>query len=364
MAQFDNRDFDTLAGHLGLQALSSATGGVSVINTLEFSDGLNRILNRSNYYLIGYRPSEAFDGKFHKLEIKVDRPGAKIYTRAGYTATADVPDQPRTEEEAILKAVRSPLAKRDIDLSGTLQYRFRPDNSAEVDINLLVDANNLSFKQAADNKFHASFDVVGFLANAAGKSLGGFSQSVSAGLSADDYKRALAYGISYTGHATLPHGEYQLRAAVREKETGRLGSMSQFLEVPDLAKKRLAVSSLFLYSVDQAASNTAKPEPLSSRRELSRKKDLRYAVVIYNPKISSGKTQLQSHIVISRGGKVLFQEPDQPVTSAVVNGQVAKIGQFGLGKTPAGRLMLTLVVTDQADKAKTVVRAMDFILLD
>jgi len=365
MAQFDNKALDTLSGHSGLQALSNATGGISVLNTNEFSDALNRILNRSNYYLIGYRPSESFDGKFHKLEIKVDRPGAKVYMRAGYTATADVPDQPQTKEEALLRAVRSPLAKRDIDLTGALQYRFRPDNSAEVDINLLVDANNLAFKQRDDNKYHASFDVVGFLADETGKSLGGFSQTVTANLSPEDYKRALTYGIGYTGHATLTHGEYQLRAAVREVETGRLGSMSQFLEIPDLAKKRLAVSSLFLYSVDPTAGGKAKPEALSGLRELLRKQDLRYAVVIYNPKVNGGKTQLQSHIVISRGGKVLFQEPDQPVTSAVVNGQVPKVGQLGLGKTSAGRLMLTLVVTDQSEKqARTVVRSMDFLLLD
>ena len=124
------------------------------------------------------------------------------------------------------------------------------------------------------------------------------------------------------------------------------------------------VSSLFLYSVDPAG-NKAKPEPLSGLRELPRKQDLRYAAVIYNPKTSSGKTQLQTHIVVSRGGKVLFQEPDQPVTSSLVNGQVAKIGQLGLGKTPPGRLMLTLVVTDLGEKqGRTVVRAMDFLLVD
>jgi VWFA-related protein len=367
MAQFDNKALDTISGHLGLQALSSTTGGVSVVNTNEFNDGLRRILNRSNYYLIGYKPSESFDGKFHKLEIKVDRPGARVYTRAGYTATADLPaGQPKTKEEAMLQAVRSPLAKRDIDLTGALQYRFLPDNSAQLDINLLVEASNLAFKQEADGKYQAAFVMVGFLVNETGKSLGGFSQTVNVGLSPDDYKRALTYGISYLGHATIPPGVYQLRAVVRDEETGRLGSMSQFLEIPDLSKKRLAVSSLFLYSVDQAAGNKAKPEALSGLRQLSRKEDLRYAAVIYNPKTSGGKTQIQSHIIVSRGGKVLFQEPDQPVTSQIMNGQVVKIGQFGLGKTPPGRLMLTLVITDQQGEkqAKTVTRSMDFLLVD
>jgi VWFA-related protein len=367
MSEFDNLALDTLSGHLGLEALSAATGGVSVLNTNTFEEGLDRILSRSSYYLLAYAPTESFDNKFHKVEIRVDRPGVKVYTRAGYIAKADEPTaQPKTKEEAILKAVRSPLAKRDIDVSGWLQYRFLSDNRADIDINVLVDANKLTFKQEGDSNYHGAFDIVGFLVNTVGKSQGGFSQTVNISLSPEDHKRALAYGISYAGHAVLGPGQYQLRAVVRDSDSGNLGSMSQFLEVPDLTKKHLTVSSLFLYAVDPTPGNKAKPEPLTGLRQLSRKQDLRYAAIIYNPKVNDGKTQLQSHIIISRGSKILFQEPDRPITDAIQNGQLPRIGQFGLGKALPGHLLLTLVVTDpQADKQfRTVVRTIDFTLVD
>lgn len=367
MAEFDNLALDTLSGHLGLEILAAATGGISVLNTNTFDEGLNRILNRSSYYLLAYAPTESFDSKFHKVEIKVDRPGVKVYTRNGYIAKADEPAaQPKTKEEAILKAVMSPLARRDIDVSGLLQYRFLPDNRADIDINVLVDANKLTFKQEGDSNFHGAFDVVGFLVNTVGKSQGGFSQTVNMNLSPEDFKRALAYGISYAGHAVLGPGQYQLRAVVRDSDSGRLGSMSQFLEVPDLTRKRLTASSLFLFAVDPALGNKAKPEPLTGLRQLSRKQDLRYAAIVYNPKVTDGKTQLTSHIIISRGSKILFQEPDRPVTETVQNGQLARFGQFGLGKALPGHLLLTLVVTDpQADKqSRTIVRTIDFTLVD
>jgi VWFA-related protein len=364
MGQFDNKSLDTLSGHLGLQALANATGGVSVINTSNFSEGLDRILNRSNYYLLAYTPSESFDNKFHKLEVKVERPGVRVYTRAGYIARADAPaSRAKTKEEALIKAAMSPLAKRDVDVTGLLQYRFLPDNLADIDITMLINATNLNFKQESDGNYHTTFDVVGFLVNSIGKSQGGFSQTVNASLSPDDYKRALTYGISYTGHAQLPAGVYQLRAVVRENQSGSLGTMSQFLEVPNLAKKRLTASSLFLYAVDPTQGIKASPQPLIGLRQLSRNQDLRYAAIIYNPK-ANGK--LQSHILISRGGKVLFKEPDQPVTGTIQNGQLAKIGQFGLGKVQPGRLVLTLVITDATgDKQeRTVVRNIDFTLVD
>jgi VWFA-related protein len=367
MGMFDNKSLDTLSGHLGLQALANATGGLSVTNTSNFSEGLDRILNRSNYYLLAYTPTDSFDNKFRKLEVKVERPGARVYTRAGYIAKADTPaGQPKTKEQAIIRAAMSPLAKREVDVTGLLQYRFLPDNRADIDINMLINPNNFNFKQESDGNYHTAFDVVGFLVNSMGKSQGGFSQTVNASLSPDDYKRALTYGISYTGHAQLPPGMYQLRAVVRENESGLVGTMSQFLEVPDLARKRLTASSLFLYAVDPTQGVKASPQPLTGLRQLSRKQDLRYAAIIYNPKASDGKMQLQSHILISRAGKVLFKEPDQPVAGSVQNGQVAKIGQFGLGKVQPGRLVLTLVITDaQGDKPEhTVVRNIDFILVD
>jgi VWFA-related protein len=365
MAQFDNLALDTLSSHLGLTALAESTGGVSVINTSNFNEGLDRVLSRSNYYVLAYAPSEAFDNKYHKLEIRVSRPGARVYSREGYFATPDAaPSTPSTKEEAIFKAVMSPLAKREVELAGRLQYRFIPDTGAEVDINLLVNANNLSFKEDSDGKYRATFDVVGFIANSVGKSQGGFSQTVTSSLSPADYKRALTMGLSYSAHAQLPPGSYQLRAVVRDSESGRLGSISQYIEIPDINKKHITASSVFLYAVDPDPG--AKPQPLTALRQLPRKQDLRYAVVVYNPKIADGKTQLRSQVIVSRGSKIVFQEPEAPVNGTLQNGQVVKIGQLGLGKAQPGRYVLTMVITDpQAKKEeRTIVRSVDFNLVD
>jgi VWFA-related protein len=364
MAEFDNISLDNLSGHMGLQALAASTGGIAVTNTNNFTEGLNKVVARTSYYLLAYTPSEPFDGKFHKLEIKVTRPGARVYAREGYVAKADPSAAPQTREDAIVRAAMSPLAKNDVAVAGRLQYRFLPENRAQIDINLLIDANNLEFKQNADGKYESTFDVVGFLMNSMGKSQGGFGQTVHATLSAAEYKQALTTGISYTGHAELPAGTYQLRAVVREESTGRLGSFAQYLEVPNLAKKHLAASSVFLYAVDPKPGS--KPDPMTALRQLPRKQDLRYAAIIYNPKIVDGKSQLRSQVFVSRDGKIVFQEEETPITAGVQEGQVIKIGQLGLGKATAGRYVLSLVITDPlADKTeRTIIRSIDFNLVD
>jgi VWFA-related protein len=364
MGMFDNLSMDTMTGRQGLQALSQSTGGISVINTNNFKAALDRIVARSSYYMLAYTPTEAFDNKFHKLEIKVTRPGAHVYARQGYVATADTPRANETREAAIVRAAMSPLAKRDVDLAARLQYRFLPDARAQLDINLLLNASQLTFKQDADKNYLATFDIVGFMMNSAGKNQGGFSQTITAKLSENDYKRALTTGMSYTAHADLPPGPYQLRAVVRDTETGKLGSVSQYLEVPDLTKKRLTASSVFLFGVN--VQPDSKPEPMNALRQLPRAQDLRYAVVVYNAKLTDGKAQLRSQTIISRDGKIVYQEPEAAITSAVDNNQVLKVGQLGLQKAHPGHYILTIVITDpQADKqSRTIIRNVDFMLTE
>ena len=366
MAQFDNVELDSLSGHMGLQELASSTGGVAVSNTNSFREGLDRIAARSSYYVLAYTPTESFDGKFHKLDVKVTRSGARVYARDGYVAKADAPAGSQTREDTIVRAAMSPLAKNEVEVAGRLQYRFLPDNRAQVDINLLINANNLDFKQGADGKYESTFDVVGFLINSLGKPENGFSQTVNSALSPDEYKRALTSGISFTGHADLAAGTYQVRAAVREQSTGRMGTFAQYLEVPNLTKKRLTASSLFLYAVDPDPASKTPPTPLTALRQLPRKLDLRYAAIVYNPKLADAKMQLRSQVFITRGDKIIFQDQEAPVTSTLQDGQVIKIGQLGLGRAQPGRYVLTLVITDpQADKQeRTIVRSIDFTLVD
>jgi VWFA-related protein len=365
MALFDNTALDTLTGHQGLETLASSTGGLSVVNVNNFREALDRVVGRSSYYILAYRPSETFDGKFHKLQIKVDRPGTKVYSRTGYFATADQPaSKPLTREEQVVKAAMSPLARRDVDLSGALQYRFTPDNRASIDVDLRIDASKLDLKQGSDGKYHATLDVVGFLLNRAGKTEQGFSETVNAALSPDEYKRALDSGIGYTGHVELPPGSYQLRAVVREADTGKIGSLSKYVEVPDMTKKRLEMSSVFLHAVPPG---TKQGVALTALRQISRKDDLRYSAIVYNPKLQGGKAQLSAQLIIARPDKVIFNGPVQALEVASPDGsQVAKVGQIGLSKLQPGHYTLTFIITDAlADKkSQTLARSIDFQIVD
>ena len=358
---------DSLAGAEGLRAIANATGGVASTNTNNFSAGLDKILTRADgYYLLGYTSTEKFDAKFHKISIKVKRDGAHIYSRAGYYAREDTATTAAsTKEEAVIRAATSPLVKRELGVSSFVQHKFTAEAKAEVDIHIFIDPKTLKFTEGADGRYKDSFDLVVFVFDSTGKSRGGFSETVNTNLTPEEYKRALATGLSDSGHTELPPGNFQLRVVVRENETGRIGTAYRYLEVPNLAKRQLTMSSLFIYGIDPSQQGAAAITPLQALRQVSRKHELRYAAVVYNPRMDGTKPQAQTQVIITQGSKVIFQDPEQPLTGTVSGAQVIKVGQLGLSKVPAGKYILTLIVSDSGDKkGRRVSRSVDFNVID
>lgn len=363
----NTRPFDQLSAQLGLHTLASATGGVSIVNTNNFRTGLDKILSRSAYYVLAYTPSEKFDAKFHKVQIKVKRNGAKVYAREGFIAKEDrTASAPKTKEQAIATAARSPLAKRALDVVADLQYKFLTDNSAAVDINMQIDAKKLNFTQGADGKYRTDFDVVGFVYDEVGKLRGGFSRTINSNLTPDEYKHALAAGMDLSESTQLPSGYFQLRVVVREEKTGHLGTLSRYLEVPDLTKHHLTMSSIFLYEVDPTSQDN-KAEPLAAAHRISRKRDIRYAAAIYNAKVDKGsKQQVTGQLIISRDSKIIFKDSLQLSNSNGSDSRLFKVGQLVLSKVNPGRYVLTLIITDPlADKKEAIVsRSVDFTVIE
>jgi VWFA-related protein len=348
--------------HQGLSTVAKATGGISAYNTNDFISALDKIMARSDgYYTLAYTPNEKFDNKSHRLEIKVKRSGMKVSNHSKYFAREDKSTGPKTKEEDIAAAARSPLMKAEIDVTPNVAVKLMPGKAA-VDIHMLISVNKFHFTEA-DGKYQTTFDVVGFVFDQMGRNRGGFSDTVNLNLSKEDYQRALVEGVTYTASTELPAGNnFQVRAVVREASSGSLGTFSKYLEIPDLSKGRLAMSSLFFLSVDPT---TKKTVSLQALRQLNRKQELRYVAMIYNPKLKDGKPQLHSQMIITQGNKELFREPEQPVES---NGTapVTKMGQLGLSKVAPGRYVLTLVITDTlADKKnQTMAHSLDFTVVN
>lgn len=72
--------------HDFMKSAADNTGGQAVVQTDAVLQGIDRIFAESSaYYLIGYESDRgAPDGKYHDIDVKVDRPGVRIRNRSGY----------------------------------------------------------------------------------------------------------------------------------------------------------------------------------------------------------------------------------------------------------------------------------------
>ena len=364
----DKNPFDTLDAHQGLRTLSATTGGLSILNKNDFNAGLEKIVMASDgYYLLAYTPvGSKFDGDFHKLEVRV-KGDYKVYSRRGYFAREDKASAaPVTKQEQILAAVKSPLARRDLDLDAVVLYKSAAPKQGAIDVNLVIEPKKLRFEEV-DGKQQADIDIVGFVFDELGKMRGGFSEAVKTSLTPDEMQQVGSAGLTYSANTTLPSGLYQIRLAVRDNKTGNIGTLSRYLEVPDLEKGKLSASSLLLGAVPQKDMKATAPTPIAANRRISRKQDLRYAVIIYNAKLKDGKPQASTQLVISQNGQVIFKESEEMlVAGGGNNSQLLKVGQLGLGGVKPGRYTLSLIITDPlADKrSQTITRSMDFVVMN
>ncbi len=373
-----------LESHQGLRVLASTTGGLAVLNKNNFNEGLEQIVSANEgYYLLAYTPADnKFDNKFRKVEVKVKGDGLKVYSRRGYIAREDKPPAaPATIQEQLLAAIRSPFARREIGLDALLLYKAKapdakaapsqgakatPPDQAVIDIHVVIDPRKLQFEQVND-KQQTSFEVAGFVFDELGKLRRGFSETITASLTPEELKKAGTGGLSYSANTGLPPGAYQIRLAVRDNKTSNIGTLSRFMEVPDVSKGGLAASSLLLSGVPAGDFKATTHTLVTANRQISRKQDLRYAVIIYNPKLKDGKPQVRTQLSISQEGKEIFKEQEEPVLSVGKDSsQLLKFGQLGLGGVKPGRYTLTLMITDSlADKkAQTMTRNMDFIVIN
>src|SRR5207237_226529 len=113
---------------------------------------------------------------------------------------------------------------------------------------LHIDGRDLTFTDAPNNLHKSVFDMLAMTFGDNGvlveKPTG---RTYTIQLPNELYKRVVRDGLVY--YVTVPikkPGAYQLLMSLRDSSTERVGSASQFVEVPDLKKNRLALSGVVL----------------------------------------------------------------------------------------------------------------------
>lgn len=72
-------------GEATLRTLSKYTGGKFLGNVQNYADILDTVQKfTGSYYVLGYYVGESYDGRYHNINVKISRPGCKVFAQRGY----------------------------------------------------------------------------------------------------------------------------------------------------------------------------------------------------------------------------------------------------------------------------------------
>lgn len=379
------RGRDVIRGQEGLAYLAEQTGGIFIRNTNDLVGGMERILDdQKGFYLIGFRPSEdvfePLQGKtrFNKFEVKLKRSGLNIRTRAGFYGFVEArrPPAPRTRNEQLLAALTSPLTSGELTLRLTSLFSSPAEKTTVVDSLMHIDASQLRLTDEADGWKKAVIDVAAVIFGENGQVVDEFNRTETVRARDEALRLMLSEGLVYMMKVPIKKpGAYQLRVAVRDSQTDKVGSASQFIEVPDLKRERLALSGIVLTSAadEQPAPGATKPaamhDPLreATVRRFRRGSQIDFIYHIYNAKVdrATKRPRLVTQARLFRDGQMVFNGPSIPFDpgsqtdmTRLKNGSRL---QLGLNLAP-GDYVLQLVVTDELAKGSraTATQWIDF----
>lgn len=345
----------------GLGYLAEETGGLAIKNNNDLSGGVRKILDDQSYYLIAYQPdTDTFDAanrKFNKLEVKVSRKGAKARYRSGFFNVADrsteKPASTLSPVAQLENALVSPFAVSGINMRLNALFGGEQKTGPFVRSLLHINANDLKFVDEKDGSKKAVIDVLAMSFGDNGQIVDQLAKNYSLILKPDAYRKAVADGIIYQfAFPVKKPGAYQYRVAVRDTQGGKVGSASQFIEVPNLKKNQLTVSGIVLENL------TVKTNPLADTalRRVKRGSLLSYNYLVYNAKLNGTKQpQLQTKIRVFQDGKLVLDGQQKPLslTNQTDMRQLKSRGAVAIGdKFTPGDYVLQIIVTDPLAKAK------------
>jgi VWFA-related protein len=354
-----------------LFSLAADTGGIFYRDSNDIAGSLRQALEDQDiYYLLGYNPGEeAFNREYHKISVRVKRPGLKVRSRDGFIGEEDRPAPPPITGEpaarALVRALSSPFR------TGAIKTRLTCFFGAEkqegmVQSALHIDGSSLRFQKDESGRHRARIEVLAASFSETGAMADQTTQGYNVVLDEAGLKAARQFGLTYmVRYRVKKPGPYQVRVAIRDAGSGQVGSASQFLNVPDLKKGRPALSGIFLRE-QPPEGERGHPNATPAARMFPRGRQVAWLAQVYNPKSGSdGVPRLTASVRVFHDGKPVFQTQPVSVASKPLEGrtEVLAAGALRLGsKMDLGDYTLQLTVKDElaGPKSAALTQWIDF----
>jgi VWFA-related protein len=363
---------ELLATQDALNALARDTGGRPVFNTNALGIGLSRALQETSiYYLLAWKPNqEAPEGKFRRIEVKLlEKPELTVRVRRGFYDRDPAPVESKaknpkpgakTPEVLLREAIGTAFPDRSIPIALNLTYVQAPDKRMLLSTSFKIPAESLDFS-LEDGKQKASVQLLGLLFNDQGSPGARFSERLTITAASISLAHGSDASVSYAFPIFVGPGLYQLRVAARDEKSGRTGSAQGWIEIPDLSRGRLTLSSVIIgrHSPDLPTSTPAKAEPtvdqvdLSIDRQYQRNSLLRFVFFVYNAARapSDSLPDVATQVQILRDNQPVITTALKKIWTVGVDlDRLPYAADLSLTDLPAGQYVLQVTAVDRVSK--------------
>ena len=234
-----------------LVGLAENTGGRAFPDRNEFASALDQVFEENgSYYLLGYTPpNPALDGKFRRIEVKLNRQGATIRTRNGYYSEKPAEAKKADNASPLTTALAGLLPKTAIELEA-MAAPFAIPGRSEAGVVVVLTVHQDAPERDARTSERVDVQVAAFTNEGAARGNTQYGTDVT-------LRAGPAGPVEYEILTGLPlkPGRYQLRLSAHVGSQNKTGSVYYDLEVPDFESRPVSLSGLLL---------TSDPKPVSS----------------------------------------------------------------------------------------------------
>ena len=225
-----------------LHILANNTGGRATLDTNDWKAGLERMFRETSaYYLLGFESDNLkADGKFRRLSIRVNRPGAQVQARNGYYAPQSEKAGARARSEpSVATAIAQVLPQAGIPMQAMAAPFPGTGKKAAVAI-----VAGLRHEVAATSTIE-SVELLVSAFDLDGRAKGSRRQTARLKL------RPVSDGEARYEILTrldIDPGRCMLRLGAQSLTAAHIGSVYLDVDVPDFSKEGLSASGLMLTS--------------------------------------------------------------------------------------------------------------------
>ena len=253
--------------------------------------------------------------------------------------------------------------ERALPILMSVDYYDVPGKGPTLSTAVQMPGEFLSFGEQPDGKIQAVVDLSGVYYDDKGQPRTSFLERIVTTAPSLEATKGYHSDITFNYPARLPPGLYQVRAAARDDKSGRVGSAHAWVEIPDLGKKQLMISSVMLGERTQPkvspVSDTGllSPVALSASHRFKRDSTLRFLIFAYNTLLSPAdqKPDVAVQVQVIRDDQPVITTALRKITTEGVAHleRIPYAAEIPMNELLPGRYLLQVSVIDKLAKQST-----------